>query len=185
MQCMELPTHFWADAIATTVHLRNITPSVVLQWKTPKETWSGKAPRIYHFRVFGCHAEVYEPNDRRSKLDPKSRQCVFICYTDTWIIYRFYDVQAKRIVISEKAKFYEFDSVPETSSHYSEIRVFDTLLYDATIDVVSDGDTDSEAPDVENDEQEDSGPSISVPESTEVSTREQYCTRSSQIWSCT
>lgn len=69
MQGMTVPTNFGAEALSTAVHLRSLTPSEVLNWRTPKERWTGKAPRIDHLQVFGCHAEVYVPKVGRTKFD--------------------------------------------------------------------------------------------------------------------
>ena len=52
----ELSTGFWAEALATSVHLINRSPNKVLDTKVPEEIWSGKSPSYKHLRVFGCEA---------------------------------------------------------------------------------------------------------------------------------
>ncbi|MEM7213687.1 MAG: radical SAM protein [Pseudomonadota bacterium] len=154
MQCMTVPTKFWADALATAVHIRNITPSAGLDWDTPKTRCSGKVPRIDHLRVLGCHAEVFTPSARRAKLDARTRPCMFVGYTETWRNYRFYDIETGRIIVSGNAKFYEFDSVSVTSAAYTEVSVFDTLLEECTVNSVDVPRNESEVPQVENDTEE-------------------------------
>lgn len=127
---MDVPTRFWADAVATAVHLRNLTPTKALDWKSPRESWNNKVPRINHLRVFGCHAEVFVPSARRDKLDSRSRKCMFIGYTATFRNYRFYDFEQRRVVISGRAMFYEHRKVDTSSSNKTDGSVFDELMSD-------------------------------------------------------
>ena len=71
--------------------LLNLTPCVHLNFDVPNRVWSGKDVSYSHLRVFGCKAFVYIPKDERSKLDVKTRQCVFIGYGQDEFGYRFYD----------------------------------------------------------------------------------------------
>jgi hypothetical protein len=48
---------------------------------TLKEKFTGKKPDVSHFRVFGCIAYVHVPDEKRSKLDPKAKKCIFIGYS--------------------------------------------------------------------------------------------------------
>jgi hypothetical protein len=52
-------------------------------------------------RVFGCLAYVHIPSEERSKLDPKSRQCVFLAYGKGVKGYKFWDPKANKSVINE------------------------------------------------------------------------------------
>lgn len=51
---------YWAEAIHTTVYLRNRSPTSSLDGITPYEAWFGFKPRVKHLRVFGsvCYALV-------------------------------------------------------------------------------------------------------------------------------
>ena len=71
---------FWGEAILTVAHVLNISPCVPLQYDTPKRVWSGKDVFYDHMRMFGCKAFVHVPKDERSKLDDKTRQCIFVGY---------------------------------------------------------------------------------------------------------
>ena len=50
----ELPNGFWAEALATAVHLINRSPNKALDEKVPEELWSKKRSSYKHLRVFGC-----------------------------------------------------------------------------------------------------------------------------------
>lgn len=46
------------------------------------ETWS------YNFKVFGSIAHVHIPQQKRTKLDDKSRKCILIGVSDELKVYR-------------------------------------------------------------------------------------------------
>jgi len=48
---------------------------------TPEEKFIGKKPDVSHLKVFGCIAYVHVPDEKRSKLDPKVKKCIFIGYS--------------------------------------------------------------------------------------------------------
>ena len=85
----ELPKSLWADVVSTVAYLINQGPSVPMEFKPPKEVWSGKEVNFSHLKVFGCVSYVYINSDARSKLDAKSKICFFIGYSDEKFGYRF------------------------------------------------------------------------------------------------
>ncbi len=76
-----LPNYFWAEAVATTIYIMNRTPIVAVHSMTTKEKFIGKKPDVSHLRMFGCIAYMHVPNEKRSKLDPKVKKCIFIRYS--------------------------------------------------------------------------------------------------------
>jgi len=72
-----LPKTLLSDAASTTAYLINRGPSVPLSNRLPKEVWSAKEVNLSYLRVFGCVFYVYIKSDARSKLDAKSRKCIF------------------------------------------------------------------------------------------------------------
>ena len=80
---IELPNGFWAEAVATAVHLINQSPSKLLEKEAVAEmVWSSKAPSYKHLRVFGCEAYSHVPKELRNKLEPKTKKCIFLSYGD-------------------------------------------------------------------------------------------------------
>ena len=67
--------------------------------------WYGKDVSYNHLRVFGSKAFVHVPKDERSKLDAKTRECIFIGYGHDEFDYRFYDPIKKKLVRSRDAIF--------------------------------------------------------------------------------
>lgn len=69
---------FWDKAVNTTACLINRCPLVAINFKTPKEIWTGTSP-IYdeNLKVFGCVAYIYH---KQEKLDFRAKKCMFIGY---------------------------------------------------------------------------------------------------------
>jgi len=45
-------------------YLINISPSSMLEDKTPHKVYTSKKPSLSHLRVFGCDAYVHVPKDK-------------------------------------------------------------------------------------------------------------------------
>ena len=97
----------------TAVHILNVSPCVPLKFDTPERVCSGKDVSYDHLKVFGCKAFVHIPKDERSKLDVKTRQCVFIGYGQDQLGYRFYDPVQKKLVKSRDAVFIEDETIED------------------------------------------------------------------------
>jgi len=72
-----------------------------LEHKTPEKEWSGKQVKLSHPRVFGCVAYVHISDQRRNKLDPKSKKCTFIGYGEDEFGYHLWIMKTKRLSIVE------------------------------------------------------------------------------------
>lgn len=72
MQDMKVSTMVQAGTLMATVHVRNLTPTTVLQWRTTNKAWTVEAPRIDHLLVFGCHIKEFVLSDFKTKLDARS-----------------------------------------------------------------------------------------------------------------
>ena len=109
----KLPKHFWGEALLAAVHVINLSPAVALNTEVPDKIWFGKNVSYDHLRVFGCRAFVHVPKDERSKLDKKTRQCIFISYGEDEFGYRFYDPVEKKLVRSRDVQFMEDQTIED------------------------------------------------------------------------
>nr|AAV88069.1 hypothetical retrotransposon [Ipomoea batatas] len=117
VRCMlddaKLPSSFWAEAVSTAVHVINLSPVIALKNEVPDKVWCGKDVSYDHLRVFGCKAFVHVPRDERSKLDSKTRQCIFIGYGFDEFGYRLYDPVEKKLVRSRDVVFFENQTIED------------------------------------------------------------------------
>ncbi|CAL5342497.1 unnamed protein product [Camellia sinensis] len=109
----QLPRSFWGEALSTIVHVLNLTPCVPLQFDVPDRVWTGKDVSYGHLRIFGCKAFVHIPKDERSKLDMKTRQCIFLGYGLDEFGYRLYDPVNKKLVRSQDVVFIEDQTIQD------------------------------------------------------------------------
>lgn len=95
-----MPLKFWDEAFLTVVHLINMLPSRIISFENPLERISGALPNYSSLRVFGC---ARWPNLRpyaSRKLEFRSKQCVFLGYTDAHKGYKCLDISTGRVYLS-------------------------------------------------------------------------------------
>ena len=96
----DVPKSFWAEAIATSVYVRNRLPTAAIRDHiTPYERWYGKKPNISNARVFGSLAYAHIPDELRQKLDVKADVMMFVGYSEQSKAYRLYDPVSKQVVV--------------------------------------------------------------------------------------
>ena len=75
--------------------------------KSPYQVWTGRKPVLTNLKVFGCHAFVTVPKEKRSKFDARSVRCRFLGFSEHEKAYRFEEVDSNRVLVSRDAKFME------------------------------------------------------------------------------
>ncbi|CAH1430673.1 unnamed protein product [Lactuca virosa] len=68
---------------------------------------------VSSFTVFGCKAFVHIPKDERSKLEVKTKPCIFLGYGQDEFGYRLYDPVLKKLVRSRDVVFVEDQSLKD------------------------------------------------------------------------
>ena len=92
---------FWAEAINTSIYLKNRSPCSAIKGRTPEEAWTGYKPSVKHLRIFGSRASVLVPKERRrSKVESKSWMGIFVGYSIQSKAYRIWDPMKRRTIIS-------------------------------------------------------------------------------------
>jgi len=97
---------FWSFA-RLAVYVYNRTPLIHTDYKTPFKLWYRKQPDISHLRVFGCLAYVHVLKIKRKKLDPKSKEMIFVGYEPGSKGYQFGTPRTDASKISRDVKFDE------------------------------------------------------------------------------
>ena len=104
---MELSNSLWAEAANTVVYILNRSATKAVDIITPQKAYSGKNPSIAHFIVFGCKLYMHVSNEDRTKLELKSKKCIFLGYNMESKAYRLYDPKARKVELSEDMVFQE------------------------------------------------------------------------------
>ena len=95
----KLPKSYWVRALATAVHIRNLTVSINSnQNRSPFELFTAKAPRRNHLRVFGCTAYVRKRKVNLRKLDSRSVKAKFLGYDNKSTAYILQEFSTKKII---------------------------------------------------------------------------------------
>jgi hypothetical protein len=84
-----------------------------LQGDVPNRVYYGKEVSYDHLKVFGCKAFVHIPQDERSKLDSKTRQCIFLSYGGDQFSYKLFDPIARKFVRSSDVVFVEDQTIDD------------------------------------------------------------------------
>ncbi|RDX60738.1 hypothetical protein CR513_61094, partial [Mucuna pruriens] len=116
-----------SEALYTIVHVINLSPIVSLNTEVLNKNWFSKDVKYDHLRVFGCKAFVHVPKNERSKLDMKTRQCIFIGYGQDEYGYKLYDLVEKKLARSCDVQFIEDQTI---ESIYKLRDVFDIPPHD-------------------------------------------------------
>ncbi|KAM1674306.1 hypothetical protein ACFX15_039401 [Malus domestica] len=101
----QVPHQFWVEAFLTAMYLINRLPPV--NKSSPWEQFFRKVPDYNSLRVFGCQCFPWLKPYTNSKLEPKSKMCVFIGYSLAHKGYRCLDPFTNRVYLSRHVHFDE------------------------------------------------------------------------------
>ena len=101
------PNSFWAEAAKTPCYVINRSPSTAIELKTPMEVWTGKPTDYSTLHFFGCPVYAMYNAQERTKLNPKSRRCMFLGYADGVKGYRLWEPTTHKVIISRDVIFAE------------------------------------------------------------------------------
>ena len=82
LKSKRMPKEFWAKAVQCAIYVQNRRPHAKLDDQIPQEAWSGQKPTISHLKVFSSVAYAHIPDQRRTKLEDKSKRYIFIGYDE-------------------------------------------------------------------------------------------------------
>ena len=100
LKSKRMPKEFWAEAVECAIYVQNRCPHAKLDDQTPQEAWSGQKPTISHLKVFGSVAYAHVPDQRRKKLEDKSKRYIFIGYDEKTKGYKLLDPISKMVIVS-------------------------------------------------------------------------------------
>ena len=91
-----LPLNMWQKIL--NVYLINRGPSTSLGCGIPKEAWIGKKVSYSFLKTFSCEAFAHIDSESRTKLEAKSKKCVFFGYGINEFGYRLVDLKNHKII---------------------------------------------------------------------------------------
>ncbi|KAG3103454.1 Retrovirus-related Pol polyprotein from transposon TNT 1-94 [Phytophthora idaei] len=96
------------ETVVTATFLRNRCPTRAINHdKSPHQVWTGKKLLLANLKVFGCHAYVHVPKEKRTKFDARSVRCRFLGYSEHEKAYRSEELESGRVLMSRDAQFME------------------------------------------------------------------------------
>ncbi|XP_073507724.1 alpha-1,3-mannosyl-glycoprotein 4-beta-N-acetylglucosaminyltransferase C isoform X1 [Phyllobates terribilis] len=110
IRCMltdsKLPEKYWGEAAMTATYLQNRLFSRKLT-KTPYELWKGMKPSVNQLKLFRCKVFIFIPTEKRSKLQNRSMEGIFVGYSENCKGYRILDTKTDRVTMSSSVTFIE------------------------------------------------------------------------------
>ncbi|KAG7422301.1 Copia protein [Fusarium oxysporum f. sp. rapae] len=116
----DIPLELWGEILLATVHVMNITASVVLDWKTPHEVLyddympGDNKPSISHLRTLGCKAFVNIEPEKRVKSEKslaRGWEGILVGYQGKHL-YKIWNPKEKKVVITSHVVFHEKVPLP-------------------------------------------------------------------------
>ncbi|POM66843.1 Integrase catalytic core protein [Phytophthora palmivora] len=103
-----LSKSYWGGAMMTAMFFRNRCPTrATSHGKSPHQVWTGKKPLLSNLKVFGCHAYVTVPKEKRTKFDARPARCRFLENSEHEKVYLFEESKTGRVLVSRGARFME------------------------------------------------------------------------------
>jgi hypothetical protein len=107
IQSKGLSLNYWVEAINFANYIVNRNPIKALKNITPEEAWTKIKPDVNHFYVFGSITWAQIPDEKRKALQPKSKKCIFVGYSEDVKGYRLLQSHCNEIIIRRDVKFDE------------------------------------------------------------------------------
>ena len=95
-----MPLHYWADAFSTAIDLINRMPMRSMQVTSPWQQLFGSPPNHMSLKVFGCACYPWLRPYTLHKLEPRTKQCVFLGHSLNYKGYRCLDHSTGRVYMS-------------------------------------------------------------------------------------
>ena len=138
LQGANLKKSFWVEAVYTATFLSNRTPTEAKRI-TPYERFWNKKPNLSMLRVFG--ARGYALKHRKSKLESKSEQIIFLGYAPEMRSYKVYLVDKQKLATRRTIKLDEEKLINQGEQEFKRKQ----KTKSRATDTVSSSDSDTES----------------------------------------
>jgi hypothetical protein len=110
----DIPMHLWAEEAITPVYVQNRLSHSALGFKTLKEIFSGKKPKVIHLNIFGFPVFVHILKERRTKLDPPGKKGIFFGCCEVSKAFIIYIPGYHHIQINIDVTFDEYETLKKS-----------------------------------------------------------------------
>lgn len=111
---VKMPNHFWSYAVYAATYILNRCLSSSINYATLYKKWNNRKPKLKYVPVFRCVARRLTPDEKRTKLQPKSKDMLLIGYSN------FGYVNEKSTVFSSNVLFDETKFYPVTRTKMNQ-----------------------------------------------------------------
>lgn len=101
----ELPKIFSAEVMNVTCYIIKRPSHVALEGKAPEEMWIGKMVDYSDLKIYDCPYFVHIQDIQWSKLDSKSRKCIFLGFKKGVERFKLWDITSKKVIFSRDIIF--------------------------------------------------------------------------------
>jgi transposase InsO family protein len=91
------PRRYWAEAVNTACHVSKRILLRAFKRKTCYELMHGRAPKVSHFRVFGCKCFILKKG-KLDKFEARSSDGIFFGYANHSRAYRVLNLETNKIM---------------------------------------------------------------------------------------
>ena len=107
LKTVGLPKTYWVEITKIVCYIINRSSSTTIEMKTSLEMWIGKPKNYSSLHIFGCPTYMMYNDQKRTKLDPKSKKCIFLGYLDGVKGYCLWDPTTHNVIINKDVTFVE------------------------------------------------------------------------------
>lgn len=100
-----LDKQLWAEAVNRAAYVINRSPNRSLKDQIPEQFWSELPINLSTIRMFGTPVMVHIPKEKRKKFDPKSKQMLFLGFSETQKGLRCFDPESRMVTVSRDVTF--------------------------------------------------------------------------------
>jgi hypothetical protein len=114
IHAQDLIMHLWAKETRKIMYVQKILSHSALGFKTPKEMFLTKKPKVSHIEIFGCPLFVHIPKEKRTKLEPSGKKGIFVGYCEDSKAFRIYILGYHHIEINRDVTFDEYETLKKS-----------------------------------------------------------------------
>lgn len=104
-----IPIEFWGYCTLAAGYLINMTPTKILNGKTPFKLIYGRPPPLNHLRVFGCLCYVHNQKHGGDRFANRGTRYVFVGYPFNKKGWKVYNLETGVVTVSRDVIFNEIE----------------------------------------------------------------------------